>query len=540
MMRPISHSTHIKFKLAQKVMSVIMKQTNAISIIFSKAFYGAFVAFSFVILILYLYDQYNSLRYRLAKVLAQRVGYFRNDQGNRIKELSLNTRFLRFSDGHEISKQGAALADDEPYITWNDGKPEIVLSNPGHVKDFFSRQTQGHAKPPHMGMGPYFDRVLGSSVGVLNGDQWKAMRKVFDPNLSHQTAMDFRGTFSREVAAWMKNLQSQGSTAANGALSPELVLDASVTCRVLPFKMVASVLYGNALSQDSFRELLALNSLHEKVMFNAFFGKQERSRLFSILPSQSKSLMDGFERKWRAFNLEMIEKAKKEGLPCPVATMYPSVRKGSVTEKEFLHTIDEILFANIDVTSSVLAFLLINLARNSRAQTELRQEIGRHGSDPEAYVEKTDTLLEYACMESIRLCPAAWFSLPEYATSDMMISGYRIPSGTPCIIDWWRLNTQSPIWNSVEVSGTLFSPQRFQKLVPQDYRWSFLQFGLGSRKCIGKNVARVMMKTFLVMVLKEWELQTVGSAKDAEQEMVDTKPDRFTVTPDQRLRFVRI
>ena len=74
---------------------------------------------------------------------------------------------------------------------------------------------------------------------------------------------------------------------------------------------------------------------------------------------------------------------------------------------KFLHTIDEILFANIDVTSSVLAFLLINLARNTSAQRDLRAEILANATNSEAYVQKTDTLLEHTCMESIRLCPAA-------------------------------------------------------------------------------------------------------------------------------------
>jgi hypothetical protein len=105
--------------------------------------------------------------------------------------------------------------------------------------------------------------------------------------------------------------------------------------------------------------------------------------------------------------------------------VYPSVLNGKIEERDvssslnlsilvrintrlqFLHTIDEILFANIDVTSSVLAFLLVNLARNVPAQTDLRAEIMDHHTDPEAYVQNIDTLLEYTCMESVRLCPAA-------------------------------------------------------------------------------------------------------------------------------------
>jgi hypothetical protein len=41
----------------------------------------------------------HSLRYQLGKLLAQQLGYFRNAEGTRIKELAPNSRFLRFSNG---------------------------------------------------------------------------------------------------------------------------------------------------------------------------------------------------------------------------------------------------------------------------------------------------------------------------------------------------------------------------------------------------------------------------------------------------------
>ncbi|KAB2569566.1 Cytochrome P450 monooxygenase lepD [Lasiodiplodia theobromae] len=522
-------------------------QVHVIGLI-PKSAYGTCLALGLVLLAIYIYDQFNSVRYRLAKVLAQQMGYFKNAQGEKMKELSFNSRFVRFSQGHAMSEQGVALAGTDPYLTWNDGKPEVVLTRPEHVKDFFGRESKGHAKPPHMGMGPYFDRVLGSSVGVLNGDKWKAMRRVFEPHLSHQMAMAFSARFGREVAAWMAELPAEWAKAA-GADGAPFVVDAATACRFLPFKLVALALYGDALSEKAYERLLELNALHEKVMLRAFFGKAERSEVFSRLPSESKALMDQFEREWRDFNLEIIERAEKEKLSCPVAKMHPSVLDGSVTERQFLHTIDEILFANIDVTSSVLAFLLINLARNRTAQTQLRAEILANAADPDAYVQKTDTLLERTCMESIRLCPAAWFSLPEHATADTTVGGFAIPAGTPCIIDWWHLNTQSPVWTKPACfagdgdgapDGTAFHPQRFAALAPQEYRWSFLRFGLGSRKCIGKNFGGVIMKAFLVPVLREWRLESVGLTREEEKGLVETRQDRFAVTPDRRVRFVPV
>jgi cytochrome P450 monooxygenase len=228
-----------------------------------------------------------------------------------------------------------------------------------------------------------------------------------------------------------------------------------------------------------------------------------------------------------------------------------------MSETEFLQTVDEILFANLDVTSSILAFLLINLASNHTAQEELRGEILSylpHGLDDspekfEAYVQKTDTLLEYTCMESIRLCPAAWFTLPEYATTDLVINGYKIKAGTFCIIDWARLNTKSPIWTpqkqeaSQMITGKSFHPQRFRTMSPMQYRWSFLRFGLGGRQCLGKNFGGVIMKQFLVEVLSHYNLYMAGHRESSEKSGnidVELQKDRFTVTPRQEVKFAKI
>lgn len=71
---------------------------------------------------------------------------------------------------------------------------------------------------------------------------------------------------------------------------------------------------------------------------------------------------------------------------------------------------DELLFTNIDVTSTVLAFLLINIAANQDFQSSLREEIATKQSQPSYrlndYVLEKDTLLHYAAMESVRMSPA--------------------------------------------------------------------------------------------------------------------------------------
>jgi hypothetical protein len=68
------------------------------------------------------------------------------------------------------------------------------------------------------------------------------------------------------------------------------------------------------------------------------------------------------------------------------------------------------LFSNIEITGSILAFTLINLAKNCAFQRKLLEEIRAkeevRGYDVEEYVARQDTLLHYATLESIRVTPA--------------------------------------------------------------------------------------------------------------------------------------
>jgi hypothetical protein len=68
------------------------------------------------------------------------------------------------------------------------------------------------------------------------------------------------------------------------------------------------------------------------------------------------------------------------------------------------------LFSNIDITGSIMAFTLINVAKDSTFQNKLLSEIRAKeqtaGYDVGEYVARQDTLLHFATLESIRVTPA--------------------------------------------------------------------------------------------------------------------------------------
>ena len=90
------------------------------------------------------------------------------------------------------------------------------------------------------------------------------------------------------------------------------------------------------------------------------------------------------------------------------------------------------IMAGIDTTSSTLAFLLYDLAVNPDHQEKLYNEIvevvGERGQVTEAKIKKLRYLK--ACLhESQRMKPAV-MGFNRETQQDMVLGGYRIPSGT--------------------------------------------------------------------------------------------------------------
>lgn len=65
---------------------------------------------------------------------------------------------------------------------------QLVLTTPEQVVTFYKSDGTQHSKRKDIGFGDYFGRLLGQCVGVLSGQDWTRLRKIFDPVRSSQVA----------------------------------------------------------------------------------------------------------------------------------------------------------------------------------------------------------------------------------------------------------------------------------------------------------------------------------------------------------------
>ncbi|KAL6230883.1 cytochrome P450 [Aspergillus navahoensis] len=278
---------------------------------------------------------------------------------------------------------------------------ELVVTKPEHIYDFYKGDTKHHPKPPYLDMGKYFSGILGHAVGAIAGERWSMIRRYFDPEFSSQSARQAIPQLSASTNRWLDELHCM---------------------------------------------------------------EQERKKGF-LLDRGADKRMEEFRSRWREFNLGIIQAAREASKVCPAERIYRGVEKGDLKLEEFLHTLNEILFANVDVSSAVLNTLFEHLAANTAIQQKLRGEVEAHSQN---------TLLNFAVMEAMCLSPAFAFSLPECTAVSKEIWGYRVPARCPVVIDAKRLNADSATWGK---DGDTYRPERFRDIPPSKSRLHSVQDG---------------------------------------------------------------
>jgi hypothetical protein len=302
--------------------------------------------------------------------------------------------------------------------------------------------------------------------------------------------------------------------------------------KLLPFLIVAKVVYG-PLNEDLERDLIDLIPPREDLFKSVIGGGITRFAFSRFLPLPAIRGLHDFRDKWAQWNDRAhIYALKGPGrITAPVVTMYRAVEEGKMTLEQLLQTLDEILFANIDVTMGGLSWTLVFLAAHPDVQKALRSEVRGRSSNKETrntYLlsswTTTPTLLGACILEAARLRPLAAFSVPQSCPSPRILDGFEIPAGTNFIIDSYALNIRDTFWGP---DRERYRPERWleRQKSGRDLRYRYWRFGLGPRTCLGRYLAELIVRSVVVEILENWHigLETTAAQRGKTGDNIDSK-----------------
>ncbi|KAI0107204.1 putative cytochrome P450 monooxygenase [Nemania sp. FL0031] len=431
----------------------------------------------------------------------------------------------KFLQGMENSEKWTAK-NGSIYRIWSGSRPEVVLTRPEHLQCVF-KDSDRHFKAANNNSGYLMGQILGRCVGLISGREWKTVRQGVEAPFLRKNAAKYVPLVEKHIRdhfdhLWIESEFQQG------------LLDPAEDLRWLPFWVVAEIFYGE-LSPEMRSELRELAPLREELFKDVIRGGISRFSFSRYLPTKTNRALHRFQSQWRTFNDRAYHSAVVSGTNAPIVHMYDLVQNGAMTVEQVLQTIDESLYANLDVTTGGISWNLVFLAANPVYQDRLRSEYEARGNSDEfkQYVLDSSTLLAACITESSRLKPLAAFSVPQAAPTARVVDGFLIPAGTDFIVDSLRLNIHNDFWGP---EPTQYKPERFLAAGRVELRYHLWRFGFGPRQCMGKYIADIMIRALLIHLVNNYDLALLDPSAHwpRNSEMWINHPDmKIACTPRQ-------
>ncbi|KAF1938011.1 cytochrome p450 monooxygenase GliC [Clathrospora elynae] len=417
------------------------------------------------------------------------------------------------------------------YRLWSGMTPEVVVTKPEHVRVVF-KDSDKHTKAVNNNSGYMLGQLLGQCVGLVSRDQWKRVRAIVEKPFHRSMATRYVPVVQGLTERYFEDLFEHADLSRG-------LLDPAGDLKLLPFLIVAEVIYGN-LHPDVEKELRDMAPHREALMQYVIQGGLARFQWAKHLPTKANRELAAFQKRWLAVNELAYEKAVEAGISAPIIDYFAARETGQLTTDEMLQTMDEMLFANLDVTIGALSWNVVFLAAYPDIQRRVREEIRAKraeldamGLEFDSYITDNNTLLAACVNEAARLKPLAAFSVPQSIPTARVVGGYEFPAGTHFVIDSYALNIRNPYWGD---DREKYLPDRFLSGDRTDARYHYWRFGFGPRKCMGQFVADILMRNVLVHLADGYEM---GMVKSGALESWGRNVDVWINHPQMQLRCVK-
>ncbi|KAL9658766.1 hypothetical protein ABK040_005921 [Willaertia magna] len=435
----------------------------------------------------------------------------------------------------------------EPFVFYFANlRPVVMFSTPKAAKDIFINYKD--VEKFNSIASPVQRKFSGSSLVVMNGEEWERNRHVVNPAFTNTDR--FVTIFSEKVIQCVERIEQESTLSDQrnySIIKPKdfmtrMTLDAiSIAGFGFDFNYVGS--YGNIdvnNKEEQFKkealeayQYIINNTLNPKYLLlrELYYSLpfSENFKMRKSLETFDKLIYDVIDKKRKEFkeNGRLSENTLLDLMI--VATDSPDADY-KLTNQELRDNVVLFFLAGHETTSSNLSTLMYELASYPQIQQKLYEEIYQVFPNIDNKLLTVDDIpkihsieyLNWTINENLRLNPPAPMVLQ------------RIISKRDIIID--GLHHDPDIWGE---DANEFRPERFnEKERKERPPCSFLPFGLGQRKCLGNNFSLLEQKVFLIYLLSRFRLEHLPIS-DVEERMFEESDNiADSGVPYQRRGFI--
>lgn len=183
-----------------------------------------------------------------------------------------------------------------------------------------------------MNLGWFAGELLGQAMGLLYGQDWKRLRKIFDPAFTHSAAVariDVVDRAARKYVAGLPQMAEGGKPEAGSFSLPVLK-----TFTKFPYFLTASAIYGPMTEQEE-EDLWRVTE--KRIALNPYWivgGPYRSETLTKWYDGVAVKRLREFNDGWREYNARMVEVRRARGERPPIITYWEEVEKGNMSMVE--------------------------------------------------------------------------------------------------------------------------------------------------------------------------------------------------------------
>lgn len=375
------------------------------------------------------------------------------------------------------------------------GKVAHLVSSPTGIRHVLQTNAKNYTKnTPGV---QKLKAILGEGLLTSDGDFWLRQRRIAQPAFHKDRLKAFMELIDRHAEALCVRWRE---AAARGE-----PVEAHREMMALTLTIVGEALFGADVAADAPTVARALDDiLHVQ---DARFTRAlpiptwlpiEENRRFD----RAKAALD--EVCWRMIRARRgSPEGRNDLLAMLMEARDPETGQG-MSDEQLRDEVVTLFVSGHETTANALSYALALLGTHPEEQETLAHEATNAFPNGVTCAEAFHwPPVDRVIRESLRLYPPGWL-FARSPTSDDVIDGFAIPSGSFVFVSAWVVHRKEALWPR----ASAFEPARFAS--PPEDRFAYFPFSGGPRQCIGIGFAEMEMHAILSRIARAFRWQSEG------------------------------
>ncbi|VVC32803.1 Hypothetical protein CINCED_3A011220 [Cinara cedri] len=431
-----------------------------------------------------------------------------------IADLKLGFRHATLNPKDVLPYFAKVLKQYGPMVYMNVlGRSYVLLNDPDDIKALLSSSQHINKGPEYGMLKPWLNKGL-----LTSGNQkWHSRRKLLTYTFHFKILETYIPTFNKHAKLLTKELGKMVSSGQRVSLYSYMTLCA--------LDIISETIMGTELRSQEGRSMEYVKAIYRvtdvmiKRIFkfwlwnNYIFRLSQSGRDFKKSLKILHTFTENVIREKR-YKLETVNSLTTEEISIDLLIGLSKQNPEIMTDLDIREEVDTFLFEGHDTSSTAMTLALILLGLHQDVQNSVREELYSifGDSDRDATMEdlKSMTYLERVIKETLRLYPSVP-GVTRTLRQCLNIREYKIPSQTVIGVIPYLLHREDKLYPN----PLTFNPDRF---LPENscnrHPYAYIPFSAGPRNCIGQKYAMHQMKTVISTVIRQMQIETLGSQDD--------------------------